>query len=481
MVDLLPEQNLKHRKFLVIVRIFYLLAFVLIGSGLYCNHLIYLRGIADGSFKTDYNNLDVDTTSRIDLQDINDIKTLTVDRVDELINDDNLVPSQLQRVNKGLEELNNLVTNLKDLNSHTVRTNGEKIETILTNSLKLLFPEAELNKNDLNNILALSKRNRDGLDNLKRGQVLNFHFTESGDISYLSYVVDLKTEIRYIREDDTRKPYYRERYDRKVSSRLDTRVGTVGRQGLDATLRAMGIQDSRARLINEIITMQTGAPVKNNARITILSNREYIGDQLYNESFRNIQAVKVTQDGKNYFAILYRNAWYSADGKRPEQVTFNRYPFVGKVPTITSGFNPTRRHPVTGRLRPHNGIDFGIPIRTPIYSPADGRVTKVAYQPGGAGRYIVIEHTKAISTVYMHLSSTPLAVGQSVKRGQLIAYSGNSGITTGPHLHYEVHVNGVPRNPRTVSLPQGRNANVTTVQQFKNLSADYQKRLNSAK
>ncbi|RIY32345.1 hypothetical protein CJP74_04905 [Psittacicella melopsittaci] len=457
----------------------YLVAFALIGSGLYYNHLNQLRGIAAGNINTDYDNVDVDTSSRIDLQDVSDIKSLTLNRVDDLINNQNFVSPQLQRVYRNFTELNSLVANLKDLNSHEVQSNRENIKDILTNALKLQFPQAELNQKDLDNILALSKRNRDGLDNLRRGQVLTYYFTEDGQINYLSFAKDLKVEIRYIREDNASKPYYRESYSRPSQVKLDSRSGTVGGAGLAGALRAMGIADSTASAINEIISMQlNGGSVQRNASVTILSNREYVGDKLYNDSYRNVQAVKVTQGGNSYYAFLYRGSWYDAKGQRPQQMVFNRYPFIGKTPTITSGFNPNRRHPVTGRLRPHNGIDFGLPIRTPIYAPADGRVTKVAYQARGAGRYIVIEHDRTYTTVYMHLSSTPLSVGQRVRRGQLIAYSGNSGLTTGPHLHYEIHVNGVPRNPRTVALPQGRsNSNVTNVTAFKNLASNYLNRL----
>ncbi|RIY33151.1 peptidoglycan DD-metalloendopeptidase family protein [Psittacicella gerlachiana] len=476
-MNLSPEEYSKRRNFLIIVRVMYLVSFALIAGGLYLNQI---RSVDYGELNTDYNNIDVDTTSRIDLQDVSDIKELTLDRVEDLINDSRLVPSQLQRVNQGITELNNLVANLKDLNSHEVKANNETLESILTTALKLQFPQATLNQEDLKNILTLSKRNRDGFDSLKRGQTLQFYFTENGDISYVSLTKDIKEEIRYIREDNPRKPYYRERFLRPSQTRLDSRSATVGAAGLTGALRTMGITDNNSNLINEIISMQlNGGSVQRNARVTILSNREYVGDSLYNESFRNVQAVKVTQGGKDYYAIYFNNAWYDADGKRPQQLTFNRYPFIGKTPTITSGFNPTRRHPVTGRVQPHNGIDFGIPIRTPIYAPADGRVTKVAFQAGGAGRYIVIQHDRTYSTVYMHLSGTPLSVGQTVKRGQLIAYSGNSGRTTGPHLHYEIHVNGVPRNPRTVSLPQGRNSNVTNNSRFKNLAANYLKRLSN--
>lgn len=119
---------------------------------------------------------------------------------------------------------------------------------------------------------------------------------------------------------------------------------------------------------------------------------------------------------------------------------------------MTSSFNLTRRHPITRLISPHKGVDYGIPIGTPIIAPSDGVVERVAYQARGAGRYIKIKHGH-ISTVYMHLSKALVKPGQRVKKGERIALSGNSGGSTGPHLHYEFHINGRPVNPMTVKLP----------------------------
>ena len=82
---------------------------------------------------------------------------------------------------------------------------------------------------------------------------------------------------------------------------------------------------------------------------------------------------------------------------------------------------------------------------------------KVAYQASGAGRYIIIRHSREYQTVYMHLSKPLVKAGQSIKRGQRIALSGNTGRSTGPHLHYEFHINGRPVNPMTVKLPGTNN------------------------
>lgn len=130
---------------------------------------------------------------------------------------------------------------------------------------------------------------------------------------------------------------------------------------------------------------------------------------------------------------------------------FDRRPFAGNH-RLSSHFNPRRRHPVTGRVTPHNGTDWAMPVGTPIVAPANGRVTRVENHPY-AGRWIEIEHGQGYSTRYLHLSRPLVRVGQSVNRGERIALSGNTGRSTGPHLHYELHVNNRPVDPVRAELP----------------------------
>ena len=112
---------------------------------------------------------------------------------------------------------------------------------------------------------------------------------------------------------------------------------------------------------------------------------------------------------------------------------------------ITSKFG-LRRHPITGQIRAHNGIDISAPVGTPVRATADGIVTKAMYY-SGYGRYVRISHYGKIETAYAHLSRIVVRCGQPVKKGQIIAYSGNSGQTTAAHVHYEVHMRGKPINP----------------------------------
>jgi murein DD-endopeptidase MepM/ murein hydrolase activator NlpD len=112
---------------------------------------------------------------------------------------------------------------------------------------------------------------------------------------------------------------------------------------------------------------------------------------------------------------------------------------------IASGFG-MRIHPIYGIGKMHNGLDFTAPQGTPIYATGDGMVT-TAGAGGGAGNHVIINHGYGYETVYMHMVRIKATVGQKVKRGEVIGWVGSTGASTGPHCHYEVHINGEPVDP----------------------------------
>ena len=114
-----------------------------------------------------------------------------------------------------------------------------------------------------------------------------------------------------------------------------------------------------------------------------------------------------------------------------------KMPLTGR---ITSKFG-NRTHPISGVKKFHNGIDIAVPVGTAVLCPADGKVTSVYFNATG-GNQMVVEHSNGYRTGYAHLKSSEKAVGSKVSKGDLIAYSGNTGASTGPHLHLTVRKNG---------------------------------------
>jgi murein DD-endopeptidase MepM/ murein hydrolase activator NlpD len=123
---------------------------------------------------------------------------------------------------------------------------------------------------------------------------------------------------------------------------------------------------------------------------------------------------------------------------------------------ITSGFG-MRFHPILGYTRMHKGVDFGVPIGTPVMAAGAGTIAFVGVQHG-YGNFVLINHDNGYSTAYGHLSRFAAGIhkGSRVRQGQVVALSGMSGMATGPHLHYEIRVHNIQVNPTTVKIAQGR-------------------------
>ena len=134
---------------------------------------------------------------------------------------------------------------------------------------------------------------------------------------------------------------------------------------------------------------------------------------------------------------------------------------------VSSSFNPNRLHPVLKTRRPHRGVDYAAPRGTPIKASGDGKVVFRGVK-SGYGNTVILQHGGNITTLYAHMSGFvgKVRVGTRVRQGQTIGYVGKTGLVTGVHLHYEYRLNGVHRNPRTVSLPDAEPIKDEYRQQF---------------
>ena len=181
-------------------------------------------------------------------------------------------------------------------------------------------------------------------------------------------------------------------------------------------------------------------------------------EQLWREGERigtgEVAAATFTTGGKTFSGFRFEHdgkvGYYTADG-RPLKKAFIRMPIP--YARVTSGFTKARKHPVLGRTRRHDGVDYGAGTGTPIHAAGDARVRFVGWK-SGYGRTIVLDHGRGYTTLYAHMSRFgKYKRGSSIKQGTVIGYVGSSGLATGPHLHYEFRINGVHRNPLTVTMP----------------------------
>ncbi|OEF22625.1 peptidoglycan DD-metalloendopeptidase family protein [Vibrio rumoiensis] len=168
----------------------------------------------------------------------------------------------------------------------------------------------------------------------------------------------------------------------------------------------------------------------------------------------NIIAAVFTNQGSTFKAIYNpEDGNYYDENGRAMKKAFLRSPIDFR--RVTSNFNPTRRHPVTGKIAAHRGTDYAAPVGTPIWAAGDGVVEKAGYNQFN-GNYVFIRHSSTYITKYLHMKKRLVNTGQRVKQGDTVGTLGGTGRVTGPHLHYEFLVNGIHKNPRTVDLPQSK-------------------------
>jgi murein DD-endopeptidase MepM/ murein hydrolase activator NlpD len=166
-----------------------------------------------------------------------------------------------------------------------------------------------------------------------------------------------------------------------------------------------------------------------------------------------ILVAEFINQGKSYRAVRYTDpngetGYFTPEGASLRKA-FMRNPI--KFTRISSYFNTSRKHPILNTIRAHNGVDYAAKTGTPIRATGDGKVVFRGVK-GGYGNTIILQHGQRYSTLYAHMSrfDPGAQVGRKIKQNDIIGYVGQSGLATGPHLHYEFRVDGQHRNPLTV-------------------------------
>ena len=212
----------------------------------------------------------------------------------------------------------------------------------------------------------------------------------------------------------------------------------------------------------------------------VIYDREYIKGKPLKEI--KIKAGSLIQENAELRAFRHvdddhRVAYYDSEGLNM-QGHFLRSPI--KSARVVSNYSKRRYHPVLKTNRPHLGVDYGARTGTPIRSTATGQVIKRGWS-GGYGKMIVIQHGSKYRTLYAHMSryADGTSVGSYIKQGQVIGYVGSTGLSTGPHLHYEFHVNGRHRDPLQYDMPKGQPIPEQYKVAFQSVVDEFSKRLAS--
>lgn len=338
-----------------------------------------------------------------------------------------------------------------DLHSAALERDGDVLDLVIQSgdSLDQLFREQSLSPADLAAMVALPEAGRH-LARLMPGDEIRI-VRDGNRVLSLSREIARDQALWVTRGDSG---FSATTVDLEVETRTVGAHGTIQTSLFEAGVEA-GISDN--------ITMAMAGIFQWDIDF-ILDVR--VGDSftvVYEELWRDgvkvgdggVVAAEFVNRGTRYRAARYIDPKGNADHYTPEgrsvRKAFIRAPV--DFSRISSNFNPNRRHPVLNTIRAHRGVDYAAPTGTPVKAAGDGKVQFRGVN-GGYGNALVLQHGGNITTLYGHLSRFgKYRSGSRVKQGDIIGYVGQSGLATGPHLHYEYRINGVHRNPRTVQLP----------------------------
>lgn len=301
---------------------------------------------------------------------------------------------------------------------------------------------------DLQEILAADAEYL-SLATLTPGTRLDLTFDTEARFSGLTLHLDPARKIVYARQPDG--SFVHKKTEADTYWVFEVLRGKVDGSFYTSALLA-GLTQTQILLINQLLGGQVDfrRDLRAGDRFTVILGHEMTGDDHMTGNAR-IEAISLMRGSTTHYAFRSDNGNYYDE--RGESVTpaFLRWPTKKRF-RVSSAFNRSRLHPITGRITPHNGVDLATPVGTPILSTGDGIVRRIGNHPY-AGKYIDIDHGGAHATRYLHLQRIQVKKGTQVQRGQQIALSGNTGRSTGPHLHFELHINGRPVDPLTAEIP----------------------------
>lgn len=333
-------------------------------------------------------------------------------------------------------------------------------------TLSSIFKKAGAQQSDLHRIMKADVEYL-ALETLKPGTELKLSFNEDGDFKQLALDLDPARSITYTRVDeDTFEHQQTEEETRWVSEVLKGSVqGSFYRSAVKA-----GLSDGQIAQVQQLLEHQLNfnRELRAGDTFSVLFGHETTDTESTGNT--RIEGVFLERRNRTHTAFLFDDGnYYDQDGKSVLPA-FRRLPTANSY-RVSSNFNPKRRHPVTGRTSPHNGVDLATPTGTPIMSTGDGVVERVGNHRY-AGKYVDINHGNAYKTRYLHLDKIFVRRGQQVGRGDKIAHSGNTGRSTGPHLHFELHMNNKPVDPLNADIPTASDVPRTAIEEFKE-AAEY--------
>ncbi len=321
-------------------------------------------------------------------------------------------------------------------------------------TLSGIFSNVGISPRELQKILSLGGPTK-LLAKITPGQTLQLRLSEADTLMELRHEINTFRALHIV---NTEGEYRAQLVERNTERRIAHASATIDNSLFQAAQRA-GLPDNLTMELASIFgwDIDFALNIRSGDEFTVVFEELYRkGEKIGNGA---ILAAEFINRGKVFRAVRFvdpdeRISYYTPEGQSMRK-TFLRTPV--KFSRISSGFNLRRKHPVLNKTRAHRGVDYAAPTGTPIRATADGKIIYGGWK-GGYGRTLIIQHGKGYSTLYGHMSRYAAGAkkGRQVRQGQEIGYIGQSGLATGPHLHYEFRVNGVHRNPLKVTFPKAK-------------------------
>ncbi|MEM7408287.1 MAG: peptidoglycan DD-metalloendopeptidase family protein [Pseudomonadota bacterium] len=303
---------------------------------------------------------------------------------------------------------------------------------------------------------ALLSVGKDGrrLERIRPGEALELYIDDAGLLQRLEYKPNALTTVSYRRQGDGFASTLLETpllaRERKLSGEIESSLFLDGQRA--------GLSDRVIMQLAEIFgwDVDFALDIRNGDRFTVVHEELFDGSRKVRDG--NILAAEFINQGRVFRAVRFVNPdgearYYTPDG-RSMRKAFLRTPV--RFARISSRFNLRRKHPILHKVRAHKGVDYAAPSGTPVKATGDGRI-EFRGRKRGYGNTVIIRHSGGVySTLYAHLKgfSRKVRHGSYVKQGQVIGYVGQTGLATGPHLHYEFRVRGKHKDPLRVRLPK---------------------------
>ncbi len=256
---------------------------------------------------------------------------------------------------------------------------------------------------------------------------------KSGNVSYLEMIFNAKSpEDLFVRLSVMKQMV---KYDNKVLDEIEASMEEI------AILQEKLLEEKA-----EVVALKA----EQDAKKAVLDGYRAESQAIIDDLQKDIEAFEAQYNAAKKAEEQARAAANAAASSGrfslPANFVGGQFMWPSNTTLVTSPYG-YRIHPVTGRQRFHSGIDIGAPYGSSIYASNSGTVVVAGYNAGGYGNYVVINHGGGYSTLYAHCSSLLVSPGQQVSKGQVIAKCGSTGMSTGPHIHFEIQYNGSTTNP----------------------------------